>query len=416
MVIRSAASTALRIAAAFAATLALGACAEKVSGPGKAPDELTALPRALTVSEERVRNASNAFSAVLWREVNAAEAGKNVFLSPLSASFALGMTLNGASGTTYDEMHSALQFGDMQLTDINHGYRSLIALLLSLDPTVEMRVANSIWANASFPFHQTFFDTTAKYFDATSAALDFADKPASLARINGWVSTSTNGRIPKVLDDISPNHVMFLINAIYFKGRWRYQFDPAKTTDGVFEGRSGSQSARFMRRGDVAAMRGSNFSAVELPYGNGAFVMNVLLPDAAVDFEEFAANLPAAALNSATYTTKNAGLQLPRLRFSYEKKLNDQLMALGMRVPFDPAAAEFRALSPLGDQLSIDFVKQNTFVEIDEVGTEAAAVTVVGIIRTSAPPEIIVNRPYVFVLRERLSGTILFMGKIVDIP
>lgn len=398
------------------ATVVLASCSNPVT-PGDPPPELTSLPRALTTAETDVRDAANQFSMLLWQKVNSAETRKNVFISPLSASFALGMTLNGANSTTYSEMRDALQFEGIELPAINDGYRSLISLLLSLDSSVQMQIANSIWYRNNFPFRQTFFETAATYFGATSRGLDFANQAASLAEINGWVSNATNGRIPKILDEISPDHVMFLINAIYFKGNWRTAFDPARTVAGTFKGSNGNRSASFMTRTSIMKMmHGTNFQAVELPYGNGAFVMNVLLPAEGVDIEAFAAALPSSAFNSESYSTQNGELRLPKLRLEYERKLNDDLKALGMQVPFEPGNADFTNMSAAGRDLYIDFVKQNTFVNIDEVGTEAAAVTNVGIGVVSMPPSMNVDRPYVFVLRERLSGTILFMGKVTDIP
>jgi serine protease inhibitor len=397
----------------------LAACSAGPTEVQRPPAELTVLPRALSAEETNVRDAANRFSLALWETVNAAQRDSNVFLSPLSASFALGMTLNGAAGSTYYETRDALQFGGVPLAAINQGYRSLIALLTSLDSGVRMTLANSIWYRQDFPFHQAFFDTTSKYFGARSEGLDFDAEAASLAVINGWVSDATATRIPKVLDAIDPDHVMFLINAIYFKGSWRTRFDPARTQATTFRASSGvDQPAHLMQRTDtVRYLEAATFQAVELPYGNTAFVMNVLLPAPGVDIEAFAASLPAAALQSASYTPTMIALHLPRLRLEYGRKLNDDLRALGMQVPF-ATGADFTPMSPAGNQLFIDFVRQNTFVEINEEGTEAAAVTVVGIGRVSLPsyPVMRVDRPYVFVIRERLSGTILFMGKIVSMP
>jgi len=394
---------------------------ETPSGP---PATLTVLPRPLTAPEVRVRDAANAFAFALWGKVNAAQRDSNVFISPLSASFALGMTLNGAAGTTADQMRTALQFGGTPQSEINGGYKSLVALLRSLDPGVTMEVANAIWYRQGFPFLPAFFDTTRAYFDARVQGLDFNDAPASLATINGWVSGATHARIPAVLDEIRPEHVMFLINAIYFKGGWRLKFDPTKTTASTFTAAGGAREPmQLMYRLDtVSYAETATYQAADLPYGNSAFTMIVLLPKPGTDVESLAASLTPSAWQALTagLQTRKIELSLPKLTLKYERKLNDDLRALGMMAPFVKGGADFTMMAPAptGRDLYIDFVKQNTFVAIDEEGTEAAAVTTVGIGATSLPsyPVMRVDRPYLFVLRERLTGTLLFMGKIVRMP
>jgi serpin B len=313
-------------------------------------------------------------------------------------------------------MRDALAFENVSIREINEGYRSLIDLLQSLDPSVQSSIANSIWYRNGFPVHQKFLDTTSRYFDATSQALDFGNAPASLATINGWVNTRTNGRIPTILDEIRNDHIMFLINAIYFKGDWRSKFDKSKTRTSVFHAVNGDQNVQMMFRHDTTAyLAADTFDAVELPYGNGAFVMNVLMPSHGIGIDAFAASLPLSALESSNYRKYKMIFEMPRLKVEYERELEDDLMSLGMLAPFDAAGADFTEMSPRGDELFIDFVRQKTFVQVDEEGTEAAAVTAVGVVLTSAPPSMVVDRPYVFVLRERLTGTILFIGKITNV-
>jgi serpin B len=415
-----------RTAIPVAALMAAAACSTLPTEGSRSsqPAALTALPRPLTAGETKVRDASNAFAFALWGQVSGAQRDTNVFISPLSASFALGMTLNGAAGQTADQMRSALQFGTATLPEINAGYKSLVALLTSLDPSVQMQVANSIWYRQEFPFRQAFFDTTKAYFDATVRGLNFTDKPASLAAINGWASSATNGKIPAVLDDILAQQVMFLINAIYFKGSWRAKFDPALTVPSVFAAVGGaSQAVQLMHRLDTLSYAESaTYQAADLPYGNTAFTMTVLLPKAGSDVETLAASLTPAMWQSLTagFRVQKVDFYLPKLTLKYERKLNDDLRALGMVTPFVPGGADFTQMAPApaGNQLFIDFVKQNTFVDINEEGTEAAAVTTVGVGVTSMPvyPVMRVDRPYLFVLRERLTGTVLFMGKIVRMP
>jgi serine protease inhibitor len=388
---------------------------------------LVQLPRALTTQESALRDAANAFSFALWSKVNAAQPDTNVFISPLSASFALGMTMNGTATITYDQIHSALQFGTMSLAGINGGYHSLIALLESLDPSVQMQIANSIWYDKGLPIRQSFVDTTGADFGATVQAEDFNNSAASAAAINGWVNTATNGKITSVLDAVDPSEAMFLINAIYFKGNWRAQFDPALTTSESFTASDGStQPMQLMHRTDgMLYTETPTYQAVELSYGDSVFAMTVLLPKAGSTVESLAASLTPQSWQTLLGTLHIAplDLSLPKVTLSWTRQLNPDLMALGMVEPFDcNIGGDFSLmfLPPVAvGQICIGFVQQNSFVDINEQGTEAAAVTVVaGIFTTAAlvPLSMRVDHPYLVVIRERLTGTVLFMGKVVRMP
>jgi serine protease inhibitor len=220
--------------------------------------------------------------------------------------------------------------------------------------------------------------------------------------------------------------VMFLINAIYFKGSWRDRFDPAKTRDGDFTTIAGTtQTVKLMSRGKGEGKLRHGFvngvTVGELSYGNGAFVMTVLVPEMhgnGGNVNEVAATLDTAAWRGfvAPMQEIEGEVILPRFTMEYERELADDLKALGMPVAFDDVAADFSGLSPAGADMYIAFVKHKTFVKVDEEGTEAAAVTNTGIGVTSLPPGLRVTRPFIFAIRERFSGTILFMGKIVRIP
>jgi serpin B len=212
---------------------------------------------------------------------------------------------------------------------------------------------------------------------------------------------------------------MFLINAIYFKGNWRDKFDAAQTKDTLFFGVSGNQPMRLMHRhGALSFLFTPQFSAVDLPYGSGAFTMTVLLPNQGTSIDQVASSLQSGAWASwmSGFHEITTDVWLPKLKLEWERTLNDDLKALGLRDAFVRDVADFTRMSPAGHGLYIDKVKQKTYVDINEEGTEAAAVTSVGIVATSLPPSLRVDRPYIFVIRERLSGTIVFMGKIVRMP
>jgi serpin B len=410
---------ALRRHASLAAVVLSASCGRNPSGPGDGPPAaLDQLPRPLTAGERTLIAAVNDFSFSLFRQLAAAQKDTNVFVSPLSASMALGMTMNGAAGTTYDQMRTALAFGGASEGAINESYKSLIALLTSLDNTVDVRVANSVWYRNTFLFHQSFLDAGKTWFGAEVSALDF-ESPSAPGTINNWVSSATAGKIPSIIDAIKPEEVMFLINAIYFKGSWRNRFDPAETRDAPFHGVGGDQPARLMHRhGSIGYLATADFEAADLPYGNNAFTMTVVLPREGKSVETIASSLQGGAWSTWMGQFHEAAIDmyLPRLKLTWERKLNSDLKALGMRDAFGPA--DFTRMSPRGRELYISFVKQKTFVDVNEEGTEAAAATAVGIGIVSAPLSITmrVDRPFLFVIRERLSGTVVFMGKIVRMP
>ncbi|MEP6766362.1 MAG: serpin family protein [Gemmatimonadaceae bacterium] len=398
----------------------LAACSSTPGDPGtSSPATITSLPRALTATEAIIRDAANDFSFALAASVNDSLLTSNTFISPLSASFALGMTMNGAANQTFTEMRSALQLRTLSQEEINNGYNTLLNLLVGLDPSVKFQIANSIWYRNTFPVRATFVDTTKKYFYASVQPLNFSDRSASLELINNWVYASTNGKITKVLDTITDDQVMFLLNAIYFKGSWREKFDAALTAQSQFTTASGAtQPVQLMHRtASMSYKETATYQAIDLPYGNSAFAMTVVLPKAGYDVNLVSRSFTSTSWQALTSSMGSTmvDLALPKIKLSYERQLNADLKALGMLAAFTNAA-DFSKLSTQSVQIS--FVKQNSFVDINEEGTEAAAVTTVGVTTTSAPLSVTmrVDRPYLFFIRERLSGTVIFMGKITGVP
>lgn len=401
------------------ALTALLAAACSASGPTGPPVALTGLPRALTVVEGEIRTRSNVFAFELFRRAATAR-DSNAFISPLSVSMALGMTMNGAANATLDSMRSTLGFDGMSLTDINAGYRGLIDLLTGLDGSTEMRIANSIWFRKGMIANPTFVTTVDEAFDANARALDFtlATAPDS---INRWASAATAGRIPEVIQTISNDQVMFLLNAIYFKGRWRQTFDRAETRDASFAAAfGGAQTVPLMSREMTVRHRfRPSYSAVDLGYGNDAFAMTLLLPAPGRDVHDLVDSLSAGLWAEITggLDSSKVLVAIPRFTLEYERQLKGDLTAMGMGIAFEDGTADFRNLFlPTLPGPFIEFVKHQTFVQVNEEGTEAAAVTSVGMGVVSAPPSFIADRPFVLVIRERFSGTILFMGKILRVP
>ena len=399
--------------------LLLAAACREPAGPGSQP-LLETLPRALTAGERQTIAASNDFSLALFRAVNARKAGENVVISPFSASVALGMTMNGADGATLDAMQRTLGVAGRPLAEVNAAYRDLTRLLLELDGSVELRSASSIWYRQGVPFEPAFLETSRTMFGAEVRAADFGDEAGTLRAINGWASDRTNGKIETVLETISPDEVMFLLNALYFKGAWRTQFDPARTRPAPFRLADGSVREVPTMSREKARLRVGASDGVEvgeLAYGRGAFVMTILLPPPGGSADALVASLTPARWEQllATLAERELDVHLPRFRLEYEDEWKDVLTTLGMGVAFDDAAADFSRLSPLGRDMFLTFVKQNVFIDVNEQGTEAAAVTTVGVGLTSLPPSFRVDRPFVFAIRERLSGAVLFVGKVAEV-
>jgi serine protease inhibitor len=399
---------------AAAVLLPLAGC-NLLTGPDR---RLEDLPRPLTAAETRVIQSSNRFAFDLLREVNADAPGENVFLSPLSVSMALGMTMNGAEGTTFDEMRGMLGFDGMSRSEINSAYLGLMDLLLGLDRKVEMHVANSIWYRQGFPFEASFLDTVRGSFRAEVTPLDFG-APSSVRRVNDWVSSATRGRIPEILKEISPLDVMYLINAVYFKGEWVQRFDPKETISAGFAGLDGTMIPVSMMNTDGRFPYGgtAEYEAVDLPYGNGAFTMTILLPRPGADINEVVARMDDRRWREVIEGLREAQItvSMPRFRIELEEVLNEPLQRLGMTSAFRPGGADFSGMSrSAGRDLYVSQVLHRSFVEVNEQGTEAAAATKVTMRIVSLPPGIRVDRPFLFAIRERFSGTILFQGKIVD--
>jgi serpin B len=405
---------ALAAAAVAALSILASACGD-ATGPGSEP--IDELPRPLTSAESELLARSNGFGLELLRRVVASDGRPNVVLSPLSASMALGMTLNGAAGETFTAMRAALGFEGLSQEEINTSYRGLIDLLRGLDPEVDFRIANALWANEDFAFHDSFFETVGGAFDAEAESADFGD-PQTLVDINDWVDQHTGGYIPRILDDLDQDQVMVLLNAIYFDGRWTERFDPDDTRQQAFrraDGSTVSVDMMSLQNADIGLGDGPGYQAAELPYGGGAYAMLVVVPNDPATAADFAAGLDEARWSEvlgSLHTTEVDELALPRFELTFDTYLNDALRGMGMGVAFT-GQADFTGMSPAGDRLCIDFVRQKTFIEVDEAGTRAAAATAVGT-RVTSFLGLIVDRPFVFALRERLSGTILFLGLVGD--
>ena len=400
-----------------ATVLLIQGCDDPV-GPGK-PDPITQLPRSLTVAEQTVIRTANGFGFELLKEVDAERTSKqpNTVLSPLSASMALGMALEGAAGETFTEMRDVLGFSGMERDEINASYSGLMDLLLTLDPAVEIEIANSAWSRQGFPFETSYFNVLTSSFDAMVRELDFSD-PSATETINQWVQT--NDRIEGIIDEIDPLDILFLLNAVYFKGDWTTQFKKNKTEPRPFHLDDGQTIQTPMMHGDIDevgfAWMESGRKVAELPYGGQAFGMVLVQPGEGETVDDLVSDLDRATWTSwmdALHISDDVAVGLPTFELEWDGLFNDALKRMGMPSAFLPMAADFSRMTPAADA-HISAVRQKTYMRVDEEGTEAAAVTSVTVSLTSAGPGIVLDRPFLVAIRERLSGTILFLGAIRD--
>ncbi len=400
--------------------LLFSTCGENVTGSND-EDPKGELPRDLTASEQKLVEADRNFSYRIFRETVAYDhEEENIMISPLSISMALAMALNGAEGETFDDMRETLKLTGMDLDEINEAFESLTELLMTVDPKVTMKIANSVWHRDGLPVKEDFLDRLEKHFGAQVEGLDFSD-PAAVEKINSWVDKSTEGMISEIIDEIPPHMVMYLINALYFKGDWLRQFDTEDTRTADFHLETGETTEVEMmsQKGLFATYMSGEVQMIELPYGDSLFSMTVIMPadpdtpiDSFINEKVTAENLSEWRSNLRV-DNREATVELPKFELEYEIEYNDILKAMGMEIAFSESEANFKGIADTAPQnLFIDNVKHKTFIRVDEEGTEAAAVTSVGIGVTSMPPQIMFNRPFVFIIHERESGANLFMGKV----
>jgi serine protease inhibitor len=373
-------------------------------------------PFSLPPEATELISSDNQFGLNLFKGVlEEAEARENVMISPLSVSLALSMTLNGAEGNTRDEMEEAMEMSGLSQEQINELNLQLVNALLAHDPNVVLEIANSIWYRDDYTVKPDFIQVNQQYYDAEVSALDFSD-PGTIDVINSWVSTKTHDKIEEIVKEINPQSFMFLINAIYFKGAWRTEFDEKDTYDGDFQVNENTVVKVPMMSAelDINTMRNDMFSAVELPYGKGNWSMFILMPDYDNTLDDVVSELNGENWSSwlESFTpTSEVNIHIPKFTFEFESSLKESLIALGMQEAFS-SAADFSGILEGGGILISD-VKHKTFIEVNEKGTEAAAVTSVEMELTSAGNYFYANRPFLFVIAEKSSNTIMFIGRLV---
>jgi len=344
------------------------------------------------------------------------EKGKNIFISPASIAIALSMTYNGADMETKDAMAKTLEINGMTLDELNSANNQLIKSLENLDPKVELSIANSLWCRPGIEFKKDFIDRCKDAYEA-EIRNEFI-----LAVINGWISDKTKGKIKKALDSIPDDAILYLINAIYFKGSWTTEFDKKLTEEEDFFLSDGTKKKTplMSQSGNYDYYRGDRFQSVSLPYGKGNLSMYLFLPDKNSSLEEFQKNLTCENWEKwmKKFNKKDGDIFVPRFKIEYSTLLNGPLSAAGMSIAFNANSADFSKMCS-SKGVYISRVIHKTFVDVNEEGTEAAAVTIVEMSRESVsiqdPPDrfyMRIDRPFFFVIRDNTTGIILFMGSI----
>jgi serpin B len=403
-------NTLLRITLILAVLAVMAACEVKETVNTDETGQIELRKKSAEIIE-----ADQQFAFELFNKVCSMSDNENIMISPLSVSYALGMALNGANGTTLEEFFSVLHLEELTNQEVNESYKDLMGQLVRLDPEVQFSIANSIWYKLGFQVLEEFITTNQEYFDAAVRELDFYD-PEAVEIINSWIEEKTNDKIQDMLDAIPPDAVMYLINAVYFNARWKYQFDKEDTYPGNFNlSGGGTHEAEFMKmRGTFNYTVNDDFRAVELPYGDSSFSMVVILPREEADLDTLIGEMNAERWDGwfSFPNITEIDIELPKFKYGWKDLLNVPLQNLGLQEAFSEGA-DFSRIRASGG-IFISRVIHQSFIDVQEEGTEAAAATIIEFRETSIPstPYFRADRPFLYVIKENSTGAILFMGKV----
>jgi len=386
-------------------------------------------PVRLTAEQTVFANDNNAFTLNFFQSLNGKMKNRSIVCSPLSITYVLSMVNDGATGITEQELEQTLGFHKGGIQAVNDYCKNLIDNLPHVDEKVQLNIANAIFVNDKYQLKKQFQQDMANYYDAKAEALDFSSS-STLDRINGWCDEKTRGMIPTILERVDPRTVSYLLNAIYFKADWASMFEKNETREEVFTTPDGETRVPLMHQNVyMNYLRNDQYAAVSIPYGNGQWMMTVMLPEDGKTTDDVISSL--AASGWSTDFLKNplrearryaVDLKLPRFETAFDTDdaggLIELLKGMGIRRAFDGNSAEIPNMCENGD-LYISMMKQKAKIKVNEEGSEAAAVTIAGlnflsaVADTQEPPKATfhANRPFVYVIHEQSSGVILFVGK-----
>jgi len=369
--------------------------------------------------DSRIVEAHTRFSFDLFREAMSEEdEGRNVFLSPFSAAIALSMTMNGAGGETLEAMRNALGLESLTLDETNRANEVLADVLTHPEEGLILSIANSLWPDEGISLKESFLAANKQHYGAETSPIDLQSEGAP-ENINDWVNEATRGAIPELLDKpLSDDTILLLLNAVYFNGNWVQPFPEERTTTRPFAtADGGTADVPMMFSNDTLPyFEKDGVRGVRIPYLSGAS-MTVLLPEEGTELRSFAERLTPEQWGSWKNEFRQASgtLGLPKFTLEYQVELQPMLSSLGMGAAFEPGKADFSNMTDLPENIYLSRVVQKTFVEVGERGTVAAAVTGVMAGATSAPSdtfELEVNRPFLFVIEDQRTGSILFIGAV----
>jgi serpin B len=355
---------------------------------------------------------TNEFALDVFRTVASSEEDDNYMVSPISLSMALGMLHNGARGETMQAFDNVLGRGNT-LAENNTYYGLLMESLSSNTSGTTLNLANAIWIKEGFPVEGQFKETNELFYKSDIDNLDFNNSSA-VKTVNDWADGRTKGKIKDLVTEFDDQTRLFLANAIYFKSQWKYRFDTNRTIERPFYiSEASSVNVPMMNmKAEVMTAATDLFSAIVLPYKGERYEMVLLLPYLGITTSAVLENIDTTELSFLFKDNRKSELEiaLPRFTLEYEKTLNDVVTELGLGIAF-ANRADFTRINKETD-LSISKLFQKTFIEVNEEGTEAAAVTGVEIGTTSVPPSFTADRPFLYIIREKATGTICFMGRV----
>ena len=403
------------ILAAMAVIILGTASCEKIGG-ARQKDNNPYKPLDLTTKSAEFARQGNSFAFDFIDRVNAATEGDYI-ISPLSMQFLLGMILNGAQGQTADEICRVLGYGAGEAEAVNEYCLSMLKQLPGLDKKTRLAIANAIVVNQRFPLHDSYKAAVVKFYEAEVSNMDFSDNAGTTKRINKWCSDHTEGLVPEIIKQVDPYMLAYLMNAMYFKSQWTEKFPAGATAGEPFTNEAGVRTTVQMMKNnkEFAYQENEVFRAVNLPYGNGAYSMSVILPVGEKTLADVTEYLDGKRWADFVFgmVRCDVDLWLPRFETRFHIKLNDILSAMGMPLAFDALKADFKAMSDAA--LCLSFVQQDAVIKVDEEGSEAAAVSSAGMFATSVGPGQHVvfhaDRPFLYLITEASTGAILFAGK-----
>ncbi len=363
--------------------------------------------------------ADNAFGLHLFQKIRNEVNDENLMISPLSVSVALAMAYNGAGRETKTEMEKILGLNGLSKEQINASYKKLLTDFNSIDDEVVFEIANALYYSRAFTVKPEFLTINKAIYDAEITSLDF-NAPSSVEIINDWVNEKTKGKIDKIIQQLDPLDRMVLLNAIYFFGTWSNEFDENGTHNLEFikADRATLEVPMMNKMEKLYYKTTGNFRAIKMPYGNGRFNMVVILPNEGNNSKDIINSFSGENWKewmSGFEITDRVKITMPRFKFAFETSVKDVLILMGMQQAFNPEAADFSDITE--EDLYISEIRHKSYIDVNETGTEAAAVTSVVFATTSfrdEPPVVpfFVNKPFIFAITENNTEAILFIGEV----